>query len=43
MQKNLYVAPEMEMIEVEIEGPVLTDSPTGEGYNRQLNYDDSWS
>lgn len=38
----MYVAPEMEMIEVETEGPVLTDSPSGEGYNGQSNYGDDW-
>lgn len=44
MQKNVYVAPEMEMIEVESEDSILLyDSPTGEGYNGQGNYDDVWS
>ena len=44
MQKNVYVAPEMEMIEVESEDSILLyDSPTGEGYNVQGNYDDIWS
>ncbi len=44
MQKISYVAPEMEIIEVEIEDSVLLyDSPTGEGYNGQGNYDDVWS
>lgn len=44
MQKNVYVAPEMEMIEVESEDSILLyDSQTGEGYNEQGNYDDVWS
>ena len=44
MQKNVYVAPEMEMIEVESEDSILLYySPTGEEYNGQENYDDVWS
>lgn len=43
MQKISYAAPEMEIIEVEIEGPVLTDSPTGEGYGNQNDWSGDWS
>lgn len=43
MHKIAYVAPEMEIIEVEIENSILIDSPTGEGYNGEDNYDGVWS
>ena len=44
MQKISYVAPEMEIIEVEIEASVLLyDSPTGEGYGNQNDWSEGWS
>ena len=44
MQKISYVAPEMEIIEVEIEDSVLLyNSPTGEGYGNQDDWSEGWS
>jgi len=39
-----YVAPETEVLEIEIESAILLyDSPTGEGYGNQEGFDGVWS
>lgn len=38
-----YISPVVEIVEIDLESPVLSGSPTGESFDSQENFDGEWS
>ena len=42
MTSKNYVTPELEVLEIDVEIPILQNSPTGESFGGQNGYDGDW-